>query len=207
MAAKVDFKKQLDQYQAKRHEFRLVQVPATQYLMMDGQGDPNSSPEFTAALESLYPVAYSLKFASKINLERDYVVPPLEALWWADDMDTFTANRDKSQWSWTVMLMVPEWLGESDVQAAIEKVRSKKAPARLGEVRLETLEEGLCVQTLHVGSFDDEGPILEDLHENFIPANGLIMTGKHHEVYFSHIAKTAPEKLRTLLRQPVSPQP
>lgn len=203
MADKVDFKKQLDSYQAKRGQFRVLDVPEMNYLMVDGQGDPNTSPVFAAALEALYPVAYKLKFASKNELGRDYVAPPVEALWWAEEMTAFTTRRDKSQWSWTVMLMVPEWLNHENVTAAMDIVKSKKPPARIDDVRYESLTEGLCVQTLHIGSFDDEGPVLDEMHQQFIPDNGLAMTGIHHEIYFSDFRKTAPEKLRTLLRQPV----
>lgn len=202
---KVDLKKTLDAYQAKRGEFRVVEVPEMRYLMVDGQGDPNTSPAYTAALEALYPVAYTLKFASARELGRDYVVPPLEGLWWADDMTSFTSARDKSRWHWTMMLMVPEWVPDDLVAAAMAKVAAKKdPPARLDEVRLETLTEGLCVQTLHVGSFDDEAPVLARMHDEFIPDAGLRLSGKHHEIYFSDFRRVAPEKLRTLLRQPVA---
>jgi len=200
---KIDFKKTLDSYQAKRGVFRLVEVPPLHYLMIDGHGDPNTSPAFAEAIETLYPIAYKLKFASKQGLGRDYVVPPLEGLWWADDMDAFS-NRDKSQWDWTLLLLVPDWIDQAMVDAAVEQVAAKDPPARLGDVRFDLLDEGLCVQTLHVGSFDDEGPVLQRLHEEFIPNQGLTPTGHHHEVYFSDFRRTAPDKLRTLLRQPVA---
>ncbi|MEA5120759.1 MAG: GyrI-like domain-containing protein [Propionibacterium sp.] len=200
---KIDFKKTLDSYQAKRGVFRLVEVPPLHYLMIDGHGDPNTSPAFAEAIETLYPIAYKLKFASKQGLGRDYVVPPLEGLWWADDMDAFS-NRDKSQWDWTLLLLVPDWIDQAMVDAAVEQVAAKDPPARLGDVRFDLLDEGLCVQTLHVGSFDDEGPVLQRLHEEFIPSQGLTPTGHHHEVYFSDFRRTAPDKLRTLLRQPVA---
>lgn len=201
---KVDFKKTIDAYQGKRGEFRVVEVPEMTYLMIDGQGDPNTSPAYTEALEALYPLAYTLKFASARELGHDYVVPPLEGLWWADDMASFTSARDKSRWHWTMMLMVPEWVPADLVTTARATVAAKKdAPARLDEVRLEPLTEGLCVQTLHLGSFDDEAPVLARMHEEFIPDAGLELTGKHHEVYFSDFRRVAPDKLRTLLRQPV----
>jgi len=200
---KIDFKKTLDSYQAKRGVFRLVEVPPLHYLMIDGHGDPNTSPAFAEAIETLYPIAYKLKFASKQGLGRDYVVPPLEGLWWADDMDAFS-NRDKSQWDWTLLLLVPDWIDQAMVDAAVEQVAAKDPPARLGDVRFDLLDEGLCVQTLHIGSFDDEGPVLQRLHEEFIPSQGLTPTGHHHEVYFSDFRRTAPDKLRTLLRQPVA---
>lgn len=203
MPEKIDFKKTLDSYRARQNEFRIVDVPEMQYLMIDGHGDPNTSPAFGEAIETLYPVAYKLKFSSKRDLGRDYVVPPLEGLWWADDMDSFTVARDKSRWDWTLMLMVPDWIGEAMFSAALDEVRDRAAPARLDDVRLESLVEGLCVQTLHVGSFDDEAPVLARMHDEVIPGRGLRMTGKHHEIYLSDFRKVAPEKRRTILRQPV----
>ena len=203
MTEKVDFKKTLDGYQAKRGEFRIVEMPELQYLMIDGHGDPNTSTEFSTALETLYPVAYKLKFASKEELGRDYVVPPPEALWWAEGMAAFTTERDKSRWEWTLLLMVPDWITRELFGEVVELVRAKNPPSKLGELRLEALAEGLCVQTLHIGSFDDEGPVLAELHNEFIPAHGLEMTGKHHEIYLSDFRRVAPEKLRTILRQPV----
>src|SRR5690606_10003888 len=199
---KIDLKKQLDCYAATRSEFRILEVPPANYLMIDGEGDPNT-PVFAEATESLYPLAYTIKFASKRELGRDYVVPPLEGLWWADDMAAFTARRDKSRWSWTLLIMQPEWIDASLVDAARRTVEAKGAPTGLHDLRLATLDEGLCVQTLHVGSFDDEAPVLARLHDEFIPANGLRMTGRHHEIYLSDPRRTAPEKLRTILRQPV----
>lgn len=204
MTEKIDFKKTLDAYKAKRGEFRIVDLPTMQYLMVDGQGDPNTSTEYAQALEALYPVAYKMKFISKRELERDYVVPPLEGLWWADDMRAFTSARDKSKWHWTMMIMAPEWIEAEVFESALTQAGAKNPPERLGDVRFETFAEGRCVQTLHIGSYDDEGPVLEQMHQEFIPAHDLRMTGKHHEVYFSDPRKTAPEKLRTLLRQPVT---
>lgn len=200
---KVDLKKTLDAYRAKRGEFRVLTVPAMQYLMIDGHGDPNSAPAYEQALQALYPLAYKLKFSSKQKLGRDHVVMPLEGLWWADDMAVFTEQRDKSRWRWTMMIMVPEWISGELFHASVEEAAKGGAPARLNEVRLETLSEGECVQTLHIGPYDDEGPVLERMHNEFIPANGLRMTGKHHEIYLGDPRKTAPEKLRTILRQPV----
>ena len=201
---KTDFKKELASYSARRGTFSLVTVPTMQFLMVDGHGDPNTAPAYQEALTSLYPLAYALKFFSKKELGRDYAVMPLEGLWWADDMDAFTRRRDKSQWDWTLMLMTPDWLTREHVDAARATVARKGGAPALGAVRLAELDEGLSVQTLHVGSYDDEAPVLEAMHHTFIPANGLRMTGKHHEIYLSDPRRTAPEKLRTLLRQPVT---
>lgn len=203
VTAKVDLKKTLDAYQAQRGRFRVVDVPDQQYLMVDGHGDPNTTPAYAQALAALYPVAYALKFASRRDLGRDHVVMPLEGLWWADDMETFTTARDKSRWDWTMMIMVPDWVGPEMVEAAVEQAGAKDRPVRLADVRFETLSEGLCVQTLHVGSFDDEAPVLARMHEEVVPAHGLRMVGKHHEIYLGDPRRTAPERLRTILRQPV----
>ena len=201
MAAKTDLKKTLDGYRARRGEFRVLELPPLPYLMVDGHGDPNAQ-EYADALAALYPVAYKLKFASKKD-GRDYVVPPLEALWWAEDMDAFTTARDKSRWDWTAMIMTPDWITAAMVDAAIEDVAAKDRPASLDKVRWETLSEGTCVQTLHLGPYDEEGPVLEEMHERFIPEHGLRMTGKHHEVYLGDPRRVEPAKLRTILRQPV----
>ena len=200
---KEDFKKTLDSYRARRGELRILDVPVMQYLMVDGKGDPNTSHEYADALAALYPVAYRLKFASKRELDRDYVVPPLEALWWASDMTTFTSARDKSQWLWTTMIMTPDWVTAEMVDEALTAVAAKDRPDALDQVRLERLEEGRCVQTLHIGPYDEEGPVLADMHDRFIPEAGLRMTGKHHEIYLSDPRRVEPAKLRTILRQPV----
>jgi hypothetical protein len=204
MTNKIDFKKALETYQAPRGRFRIVHVPDMRYLMIDGHGDPNTSPAFTMAVEALYPVAYKLKFASKADLGRDYVVPPLEGLWWAEDMDSFTAARDKSRWNWTLLLMVPDWIDPAMVTTAVEQAGARNRPARLDDVRLKTLAEGQCVQTLHVGSFDDEAGILQQMHHTFIPDQGFHMVGHHHEIYLSDFRRVAPAKQRTILRQPVT---
>ncbi|MGV9979216.1 GyrI-like domain-containing protein [Micromonospora wenchangensis] len=200
---KVDFRRSLDAYRAHKGRFRLVDVPDMQYLMIDGRGDPNSAPAFTGAVEALYPVAYRLKFASRRELGRDYVVPPLEGLWWAEDMASFTTVRDKSRWCWTLMLMVPDWIGPGMVAAAVAQAGAKRPPGRLDDVRLERLAEGRCVQTLHVGSFDDEAAVLARLHHEFVPAHRLRLTGAHHEIYLSDFRRVAPDRRRTILRQPV----
>ena len=203
MTAKVDFKRALPCYTAQRDSPRVVEVPDLQYLMIDGHGDPNT-PVYGDAVSALYPVAYALKSASRKALDRDYVVMPLEGLWWAEDMDTFTSARDKSRWSWTLMTMVPDWITADLFAGAVEQVAGRKRPARLDDLRLDTLSEGRCVQALHVGSFDDEAELLRRMHEEFIPARGLRMVGRHHEIYLSDARRTDPARLRTILRQPVA---
>ena len=189
-------------YTAPRGKFVLVDVLPLNYLAVDGEGDPNTAP-CAAAIEALYASSYTLKFMSK-ERGRDYVVPPLEGLWWADDMDDFITRR-KDRWRWRMMIAVPDFVDGAMALAALDKAKAKKPSPALDLVRFERLEEGRAVQTLHVGSYDDEGPALEALHSRFIPDNGLVPTGRHHEIYLSDARKTPPEKRKTILRQPVRP--
>lgn len=202
---KVDFKKALKHlYQPGKVEFELVDVPEMQFLMIDGHGDPNTALEYQHALEALYGLAYKLKFLSKQQFGRDYVVPPLEGLWWAEDMESFTTQRDKSQWSWTMMIMTPEWIRLEHLEESVEVVASgKESPAALDKLRLDSYQEGLSAQILHIGSYDDEAPTLARLHLEWMLANGLTFNGRHHEIYLSDPRRVAPEKLKTILRQPV----
>ncbi|MBC8092753.1 MAG: GyrI-like domain-containing protein [Pseudonocardia sp.] len=171
--------------------------------MIDGHGDPNTA-AYSEAVSALYPVAYRIKFASRDDLGRDYVVMPLEGLWWADDMGTFTTARDKSQWDWTLMIMVPDWVTGDMFAAAVDRVGAKDRPQRLSDLRLEVLSEGTCVQALHIGSYDDEARLLRHMHEEFVPAHDLTAVGRHHEIYLSDPRRVEPARLRTILRQPVT---
>ena len=203
---KVDFKKTLKHlYQPSRNEFELVEVPPMQFLMVDGKGDPNTAEIYQQALETLYAVAYGVKFASKKELERDYTVPPLEGLWWADDMEIFTTTTSKDEWLWTMMIMQPDWIDEQIVETACARAASKKDLPALEALRFEVYDEGQSVQIMHIGSYDAEGPTIERLHKEFLPDNNLVENGKHHEIYLSDPRRVVPEKLRTVLRQPVKP--
>jgi hypothetical protein len=214
---KIDFKKELKElYQPSAKEFQVVEVPAMQFLMIDGQGDPNTAQDYQDAIEALYAVAYKLKFMSKKTLERDYVVPPLEGLWGSPEMifsltgiteekewlEKFRES-DRDSWQWTMMIMQPDWITAELFKEALDLVKKGKNPVALEKIRLEGYEEGLCVQILHVGPYADEGPILARLHTEYLPQNGYAEEGKHHEIYLSDPRKTAPEKLKTVLRQPV----
>jgi hypothetical protein len=200
---KVDFKKELkDLYNPKAGDFSLVKVPKLQYLMVDGQGDPNKVIEYKEAAEALFSVSYTLKFHSKNELGKDYVVPPLEGLWWSDDFDDFRSRR-KNKWSWTMMIMLPDWLGKKEFKEAVSTVSSKKPDIKVDRLRLETLSEGLSVQIMHIGSYDEETPTLLRLHDQWLPENGLKERLKHHEIYIGDPRKTPAAKLRTILRQPV----
>jgi hypothetical protein len=201
---KVDFKKSLKTlYGPTRSKgIHLVEVPPLRYLMVDGKGDPNTSEAYPAAIAALYAVAYTLKAASKSQLDSNYTVPPLEGLWWAKDMKAFACN-DRQRWLWTMMLMVPDWIGPRMIDAAIAKAGQKKAALDLSNLRVEALEEGRAVQVLHIGSYADEAPVIADMHDRFMVESGLVPVGKHHEIYLSDPRKSAPDKLKTILRQPV----
>lgn len=201
---KLDLRKQHKQlYLPAVGRFESITVPPFAYLMVDGEGDPNRATAYRQAVEALYGAAYAVKFESKAELKRDYVVPPLEGLWWSDDMNDFVARR-KEQWKWTMMIAIPDFIDPAFAQAAIAAAMDKKQQSALGRVRIEVLDEGRVVQTMHLGSYDDEGPLLRRLHEEFLPENGLRPVGKHHEIYLGDPRKTAPEKLKTVLRQPVA---
>ena len=201
--SKVDFKKDLKEFYSPPRKFVIVEVPEMQFLMVDGHGDPNVAQEYQDALEALYALAYKIKFMSKVQLRKDYVVPPLEGLWWAEDMETFTTARDKSQWDWTMMIMTPGWIDLEMFTSTLEAVQKGKNPSALEKVRMESYHEGLSVQIMHIGSYDEEGPTLMKLHQEFLPGNGYKENGKHHEIYLGDPRRVAPEKLKTVLRQPV----
>ena len=201
--SKIDFKTEYkSMYSAPVKDFVLIEVPPLPYLMFDGHGDPNTSSVYAQAIEALYSLSYTLKFMSKRAFDRDYVVGPLEGLWWSGDMSSFT-SRQKDKWSWTMMILQPDWISEAHLQAAKGEVLMKKGLPGVETTRLENLDEGLCAQILHVGPYDAEGPVLARLHNEWLPAQGLRETGHHHEIYLSDPRKVAPDKLKTILRQPV----
>lgn len=204
---KVDLTRQVEAYRARAGRFDVVTVPPLTYLMVDGHGDPNTSDAYRDAVSTVFPLAYTLKFLSKRELDRDYGVPPLEALWSADDMAAFTTARDTSRWDWTLLSLVPDWVTPEHVETARAQVARKGGAPVLDAVRLEALDEGLVVQTLHVGPYETEGPVLATMHHEVVPQHGLRMTGRHHEVYLNDARRTAPERLRTILRQPVERVP
>jgi len=200
---KIDLRKTMKAlYAPPTGKFVVIEVPAMRFLMVDGKGDPNKAKSYVEAIEALYSVAYTLKFMVKKELAKDYTVPPLEGLWWSDDMASFVA-REKDKWSWRMMIMVPDFVPEAMVSKAIEAAGAKKQLPALPLLRLDTYAEGLSVQIMHIGTYDAEGPTLMKLHNEFLPENGLVESGHHHEIYIGDPRKSAPEKLKTVLRQPV----
>ena len=206
MVTKLDLRKQLKHlYQPPSKKVVEVDVPAMSFLMLDGKGDPNSAAAFQEAIGALYGMAYTLKFASK-KAGLDYPVMPLEALWWmerAGETVGFNFEADKGSFLWTMMIMLPDQVAAADVESAREELRRKRNPESLDRVRFERFEEGLSAQVMHIGPYDAELPTIERLHR-FIAEQGCEPRGKHHEIYMGDPRRTAPEKLRTVLRQPMA---
>lgn len=201
---KIDYAKQLKQlYAPSARKVDVVEVPEMNFLMVDGEGDPNTAKSFSDAIEALYPVAYTLKFMVKKGpLAIDYGVLPLEAVWWSDDMDAFTTGN-KDAWKWTVMIMQPDFITGEMVKEAMAEVARKKKPVSLPLVRFEAFKEGKAAQTMHIGHFSEEGPTIEKVH-SFIADHGSKLAGKHHEIYISDLRRTTPEKWKIIVRQPMS---
>ncbi len=202
---KIDLRKQLKHlYNPPKNKFTVVDVPAMNFLMIDGEGDPNTSKDFQAAMEALYSMSYTLKFALKFGKyggkKYDYSVMAPEGLWWVDDMTQFSTEA-KGMWKWTVMIMQPDFITRSMFTAARKEVAEKRNPAALSKVRFAKYKEGSSAQIMYIGKFADEGPTIQRLHE-FIKESGHQLRGKHHEIYMSDPRRTAPEKLKTVIRQP-----
>lgn len=196
-------------YSGKKGRWDRIVIPPVPYLMIDGAGDPGG-PQYAAALGALYPLAYGLKFLKKAQAQ-DFAVPPLSARWWSEDLSAFVDGR-RDKWQWTAMIRMPDFVTPADVETARTATLAKQAkkaggadPSLLRAVRLETLVEGDSFQTLHLGPYTDEAPVLADLHDRVMPEAGVTFGEPHHEVYLSDPRRVAPEKLKTILRQPVVP--
>ena len=199
--SKIDLRKDLKHlYNPSRKDVTVVDVPPMSFLMIDGQGDPNTSPAYQQAMEALYATSYALKFALKPQ-GVDYVVMPPEGLWWTDDMARLDLEA-KGRWQWTVMIMQPKWVTADLVERVRQEVARKKDLPALPRMRFETYHEGLSVQIMYVGAYADEGPTIARLHA-FAEAQGYQLRGKHHEIYLSDPRRTLPEKLKTVIRQPI----
>ena len=192
-----------DLYAPGATDFEIVDVPPLDFLMVDGCGDPNTSTAYREAIEALYSASYAIRAVTKSRLGRVHTVGPLEGLWSAKDLAVFR-TRDKDAWEWTMMIAQPEWITADLVDEALSAAKKKRRPG-LDRIRFERYAEGRSVQILHVGPYDDEGPTLERLHGDFLPANGLAPTGRHHEIYLSDARRTEPARLKTILRQPIGP--
>ncbi len=178
-------------------------VPELTRLQIDGHGDPNQSPAYLTAVQALYTAGYGVRAAVKGRTGEGFVVGPLEGMWWADDPSDFVA-RNKHRWSWTMLICLPPWLVQADLDAGLASAAAAKPGLPIDRLSVVRVTEGRCLQRLHIGSYDAEGPVLAELHQQLMPEQGLDFAGPHHEIYLSDPRRTSPQKLRTVLRQPVS---
>jgi len=202
----IDLRKQFKHlYQPSAKQFSIVDVPAFNFLMMDGAGNPNTSQDYRDALEALYGLSYTLKFGVKQGKydkkTYDYPVMALEGLWWMDDMREFSTAR-KDEWKWTAMIMQPDIITYDLVELARADLIKKKNPTAASKIRFEAFHEGLSAQIMYFGPYADESPTIQRLHD-FIIESGHQLRGKHHEIYLGDPRRTAPEKLKTVIRQPM----
>lgn len=199
---KVDLRKELRHlYKPSAREVVLIDVPEMNFLMVDGAGGPNNSQHFQEAVQALYGVSYTLKFMIRKEKAVDYPVMALEGLWWTGDTVEFRLEN-KDAWKWRLMIMQPEWVTGGLAAEAVEQVGKKKELPALSRVRFAALHEGLSAQILYIGPYAEEGPTIARIHD-YIRGNGYELAGKHHEIYLGDPRRTAPERLKTVLRQPV----
>ena len=200
---KIDFKKELKHlYSPSAKEVVAVDVPVMNFLLIDGERDPNTAQQYRDAVEALFSVSYTIKFMVKKEAGVDFGVMPLEGLWWVDDMTKFSTER-KDEWKWTSMIMQPKYVTPEHVNTAVEAVRKKKNLPALSKLRFESFHEGAAAQIMHIGPYSAEGPNIAKIH-TFIRNSGHALSGKHHEIYLNDARRTAPEKLKTILRQPMT---
>lgn len=204
MADKVDLKKELKPfYKPSAKKFSIVTVPPMQFLMVDGAGNPNTSQEYADAITTLYAVSYTVKFMMKQEHGRDYTVMPLEGLWWGTPRGKMHFTKeDKDQFIWMSMIMQPDFVTPELMQEGIKRAVKKKPLPSVDKLRFETYDEGLSVQMLYFGPFADEGPTIERMHQHAFD-EGYQLRGKHHDIYLSDFRRTAPEKLKTVIRHPI----
>jgi len=203
-----DYKKEYKDLYMPKDKPVLIEVPPMNFLMADGSGDPNNNPEFQHATELLYGLSYAVKMSRNKGKQPEgyfeYVVPPLEGLWWIDEGSFSLEKRDN--WKWTLMIRQPEFVNEELVQWAVSELMRKKPDLEVKKARFETFEEGLCVQIMHIGPYSTEPETMKKV-EAFLLEQGLkdrlASGGKHHEIYLSDPRKSKPESMKTVLRHPV----
>ena len=201
---KIDLKKELKAfYNPTAKEVTLIDIPKMNFIMIDGQGAPESE-QFTQAMQAMYPVAYTIKFDKKKTGGPDFTVMALEALWWAEDMKVFMPETsDRNKWQWTVIMMQPDFITRKDFENAVAAAKKKKDNPALNNVRFESFTEGKSVQIMHIGPYSAEGPNIQKLRRKIEEIGGKL-SGKHHEIYLSDPRRVTPDKMKTVLRQPYS---
>ena len=204
---KLDLTKKYKTYYTAKTKPELVQIEGAQFISICGKGDPNDKP-FSDNIEALYSTAYTLKFIYKA-IEKDFVVSKLEGLWWFDeakytgkDMVTTTVEVPRSEWEYRLLIRLPDFVTEQELEKAKETVLSKKGIQLAKHIEFHEMTEGKCVQMLHIGPFSTEPATLKQI-QNFCETNALTKNGFHHEIYLSDFRKTESDKLKTILREPV----
>jgi hypothetical protein len=200
---RIDLKKDLRQfYTASADEIALVEVPPLRYLMAAGQGDPNTAPAFQQAAQTLFRLSFALKFRLKKEQGLDFTVMPLEGLWDADDLTAYAEDR-RDQWKWTLMILQPDLVTPDMVAAARNAAQAQKNTPPLYDTTFARHTDGESAQILHMGPYSEEAATIARLH-GFIKEKGYHLGGRHHEIYLSDPRRTAPEKLKTIIRQPIT---
>ncbi len=204
MTDSIDYKKQWKEfYQPSAKQPVILTLPVMNYLMIDGSGNPNTTPLFQDAIATLYPLSYALRFEIKRTTGISYTVLPLEGLYWGTPQNQMVfSDEDKGKWSWTLMICQPDLVTKDLFEAQKIEVKKKKSPPLIDQVRFESLEENTVVQMMHIGPFDEEAKTVEKMN-HFAFDQGYQLSGKHHEIYMNDFRKTAPEKLKTVLRHPI----
>jgi len=203
MQDKIDYKKVLKElYGQSPRKISIVKVPRLNYLVIEGEGNPNTSKEYKDAVEALFKLSYKIKFMIKRSeLSIDYGVMPLEGLWWSGDMKDFAMEK-KDKWKWAAMIMQPAIVTRAHVTNIIEEEAGKKELSAISKVIYKEYEEGLAAQMMHIGPYGQEGQSIERLH-SFIKEAGYQLSGFHHEIYLSDPRRCEPGKMKTILRQPI----
>jgi hypothetical protein len=204
---KLDLTKQYKSYFSAKPKPELVDIEKAYYVAITGKGDP-SGEEFLARIQALYPTIYAIKFMFKAK-GKDFTVSKLEALWWFDEalyqaisMADAPTKIPRSEWEYRLLIRLPNFVKEEDMEVGKQSVISKKNNTLVQEISYFGMQEGKCVQMLHVGPFSEE-PTSLALIQTFCEEHQLQKNGLHHEIYLSDFNKTAPEKLKTILREPV----
>ena len=201
---KIDLKKQLKAfYNPTAKEVTLIDVPKMNFIMIDGKGAPESA-QFAGSIQALYPIAYTIKFDKKKTEETDFTVMGMEGLFWAKDMKVFMPETaDRKEWQWTLMIIQPDFVTKADFIKAKEAAKKKKDNPYIDNVRFESFSEGKAAQIMHIGPYSAEGPNIQRLHQKIAEIGGKL-SGKHHEIYLSDPRRVAPQKMKTVIRQPYS---
>lgn len=190
-----------DLYLPPRDRFSVVDVPEIRFAVIEGNGNPQGDTG-AQAVKWLYSVAHVVKPLVKARLGKNFVDPPLEWLYWADNERDFTEG-DRDRWSWRAMVVCVDWISPEQFDEAVAVAEQKRGPAP-ETLRLETLNEGTCVQIMHVGDYQEVGAICDRLYNEYLPQAGLKPRGRYHEIYLNDPARTAPDKRKIVIRQPVS---